>query len=166
MNNKRWFILMAFSIVTLTLLSACSSAASEQTVDSAGEEHLDEDEHGEEEHMDTPAEYADLTNPYAGDHEAGEAGAVLYEVNCATCHGEEGGGDGPAAEALDPKPASLADAHMMEDMSDGALFWRISEGGTMEPFNSAMPPWKSSLSEDEIWQVITFLREFSEDDHD
>ena len=161
MNNKRWFILMAFSMFTILVLSACSSAASEQSSELA-----EEDEHTEGEHMDTPKEYADLTNPYAADHEAAEAGALLYEVNCATCHGVEGQGDGPAAEGLDPKPANLADAHMMEDMSDGALFWRVSEGGAFEPFNSTMPAWKGTLSEDEIWQLVTSIREFAEDDHD
>jgi mono/diheme cytochrome c family protein len=33
----------------------------------------------------------------------------------------------------------------------------------MEPFNSAMPAWKDTLSEDEIWQVIAYIREFAED---
>ena len=158
MMSKRWILIMALATGAILLLSACSSAVGEQ---SSGE-----DDHAEEEHMDTPKEYADITNPYAADHEAAEAGAVLYEINCATCHGVGGQGDGPAAEGLDPKPASLADAHMMEDMSDGALFWRVSEGGTMEPFNSAMPPWKGLLSEDEIWQLVAYIREFAEDDHD
>ena len=55
---------------------------------------------------------------------------------------------------------------MMEEMSDGALFWRVSEGGMIEPFNSLMPAWKDTLSDDERWQVITYIREFAEDDHD
>ena len=166
MNNKRWFTLIALSVVAIFLISACGSTASEEVPKPAEEEHLDEESHDEDAHMDSPAEYADLTNPFAGDHEAAEAGALIYEVNCAACHGPEGLGDGPAAEALDPKPASLADAQMMEDMTDGALFWRVREGGILEPFNSAMPPWKDVLSEDETWQVITFLREFAEEDHD
>jgi mono/diheme cytochrome c family protein len=54
---------------------------------------------------------------------------------------------------------------MMAELSDGYLFWRASEGGTFEPFNSAMPPWKDVLSENERWQVITFLRSLSVDEH-
>jgi mono/diheme cytochrome c family protein len=146
------FILILFSAL---LLAACSGGAAPDDDHDTGAEHIG-----------APAEFESLTNPFAGDHEAAEAGAEIYEINCASCHGVEGKGDGPAAEALDPKPASLADAHMMEDMSDGALFWRVSEGGAMEPFNSAMPAWKETLSEDEIWQVITYIREFAEDDHD
>ena len=51
---------------------------------------------------------------------------------------------------------------MMQDLSDGYLFWRISEGGAMPPFNSAMLAWKGTLSEEEIWQVISYVRTFSE----
>jgi mono/diheme cytochrome c family protein len=160
MKNRRWILIIALVAAAILVLSACSSAGSEQAA--ADDDHAEE----EEAHIDPPAEYADLENPFAGDHEAAEAGAEIYEINCASCHGPEGLGDGPAAEGLDPKPASLADAHLMEDMSDGALFWRVSEGGTFAPFNSAMPPWKDVLSEDERWQVITFIREFAEDDHD
>lgn len=155
MRIKRLFILAALGVAAVFVLAACSSAASD-----------DDHDEGDRAHIETPAEYADLTNPFEGDHEAAEAGAEIYEINCSTCHGPEGLGDGPAAEGLDPKPASLADAHLMEDMSDGALFWRVSEGGGFAPFNSAMPPWKDTLTEDQIWQVITFLREFAEDEHD
>jgi len=41
MNNKRWFILMALSMLAMLVLSACNSAANEPTSDTAGEEHLD-----------------------------------------------------------------------------------------------------------------------------
>ena len=50
----------------------------------------------------------------------------------------------------------------MQDLSDGYLFWRVSEGGAMPPFNSAMLAWKGTLSEEEIWQVISYVRTFSE----
>jgi mono/diheme cytochrome c family protein len=146
------FILILFSAL---LLAACSGGAAP------------DDDHDEgAEHIGAPAEFESLTNPFVGDHEAAEAGAEIYEINCASCHGPEGKGDGPAAAGLDPQPASLADAHLMEDMSDGALFWRVNEGGMIEPFNSAMPAWKDTLSQDEIWQVIAYIREFAEDEHD
>ncbi len=154
--NKKYWLMIVLALVTMLLLSACSG----------GTETEDGHSESEEMHMEIPAEYENLTNPFADDHEAIDSGAEIYEVNCATCHGPEGKGDGIAAAGLDPKPASLNDAHMMEEMSDGALFWRVREGGVMEPFNSAMPPWKSILSDDEIWQVIAFIREFAEEDHD
>ena len=137
-------------------LAACSNGSSEQV-----DAHMEA-----EEHVETPHEYEELKNPYEGDHEVAEAGAEIYQANCETCHGTEGKGDGPAAAGLDPQPADLTDTHMMEEMSDGALFWRVSEGGMMEPFNSVMPAWKGTLTDDQIWQVVTYIQEFVEEDHD
>ena len=47
---------------------------------------------------------------------------------------------------------------MMNELSDGYLFWRVSLGGQMEPFNSAMPAWEAGLSEEQRWQVISYVR--------
>ena len=41
--------------------------------------------------------------------------------------------------------------------TDGYLFWSISEGGI--PIQTAMPAFKGSLSEEEIWKIIIYLRE-------
>jgi mono/diheme cytochrome c family protein len=43
-------------------------------------------------------------------------------------------------------------------MSDAYLYWRISEGGLMEPFNSLMPGWKGMLNDQNIWKIITYIR--------
>jgi hypothetical protein len=48
--------------------------------------------------------------------------------------------------------------HMMAEVGDDYLFWLISEGGMIEPFNSLMPAWKQVLGEEERWQVIAYLR--------
>jgi hypothetical protein len=41
---------------------------------------------------------------------------------------------------------------------DDYLFWRISEGGTHEPFASAMPRWQDVLDDDARWDVINYVR--------
>jgi mono/diheme cytochrome c family protein len=103
-----------------------------------------------------PAEYAGKKNPMGGDAAAAEAGKQTFNIYCASCHGQSGQGDGPAAASLDPKPQDLA-GHEVE-MGDDYLYWRIAEGGMMEPFKSAMPAWKDALSEEQIWQIISYLR--------
>jgi hypothetical protein len=141
----------------------------DEHMDEHEDEHMDEhedehmDEHSSEHmHVEPPHDFESLENPVAGDSAAIDAGQEIFTIHCETCHGPEGHGDGPGAEGLDPKPANLADADMMHDLSDGYLFWRVSEGGAFEPFNSAMPSWKETLTEDQIWQAIAYLTTLSE----
>jgi mono/diheme cytochrome c family protein len=163
---KRFFVLFV-----LLFLVACATTAEETVSEGETMAHTDdhaaagEDQHGamgQHIHAAAPEEYADLTNPMAGDETAVAAGKSTFEIYCMSCHGEGGQGDGPAAEALNPKPADLTDGMMMTDLGDEYLFWRISEGGAMEPFNSAMPAWKNSLSEDQRWQLVTFVRSLAD----
>jgi mono/diheme cytochrome c family protein len=103
-----------------------------------------------------PAEYAGLTNPIPADEDSLARGAETYATLCATCHGDGGMGDGPAGVSLDPAPAPIA--HTSQMLGDDYLFWRVSEGGGMEPFNSAMIAWKSGLDEEARWDVINYVR--------
>ncbi len=176
---KQIRLVFLLTIVILLLLgTACAApeaieASSEGTASTADEGHMDNDDHHDEDdhqvahiHVAAPEEYAALDNPFADDHEAIEAGEETFNTLCATCHGEEGKGDGPGAAELDPKPADLSDDMMMSSLSDGYLFWRVSKGGDLEPFNSAMPAWESGLTKSQRWQVISYLRTLSDDDHD
>lgn len=110
-------------------------------------------------HPPVPTEFAGKSNPLAGEAAAAETGKQIYQTNCTPCHGEAGMGDGPAAKSLNPPPLPLATE--MDQISDDYLFWRISDGGGMAPFRSAMPAWKGILSEEQIWQVVAFLRTLS-----
>lgn len=104
-------------------------------------------------HAAIPEPYNSLTAP-AVEEGALERAAEFYTQNCASCHGDGGWGDGPAGQALDPAPAPLA--RTSTRMTDGYLFWRMSEGGAV--FSSAMPAWKETLSEQQIWEMIAYLR--------
>jgi len=110
-------------------------------------------------HATIPAEYSGLESPVPASEESVANGAAIYEAQCATCHGEEGMGDGPGGAALDPSPAPIA--HTARMLADDYLFWRISEGGAISPFNSAMPSWKGALDEEVRWDVINYLRVMS-----
>jgi mono/diheme cytochrome c family protein len=83
-------------------------------------------------------------------------GRNLYMDNCASCHGSDGLGDGDAGRSLEPSPAILRSFVQMPMSGDEYLLWAISEGG--ERFETAMPAFKDSLSDDNIWKIIAYMR--------
>lgn len=103
-----------------------------------------------------PAAYQGARNPMPRTPATVRAGGALYAANCAACHDASGMGDGDAGQALYPSPALLAHLLRMPQAVDAYLLWAISEGG--EPFATAMPAFKDTLSQDQIWQIITYMR--------
>ena len=85
-------------------------------------------------------------------------GAARYQQLCASCHGPRGAGDGPAGQALEPKPAKHGDGSYMNGLSNEHLFRVIKEGGAAVGKSPAMAPWGGALSEAEIWNVVAFVR--------
>jgi mono/diheme cytochrome c family protein len=85
-------------------------------------------------------------------------GALLFERHCVACHGLSGRGTGPAGQDLAPAPANLAWlAPAPVGRSDPYMYWAIAEGG--KPVGSGMPSFKGTLSADEIWSVIAYIRQ-------
>ncbi|MBN8555440.1 MAG: cytochrome c/FTR1 family iron permease [Deltaproteobacteria bacterium] len=79
-------------------------------------------------------------------------GKNLFVANCTSCHGVTGHGDGPAAVALNPKPANFHDDELMQSVSAFKAFNVIKVGipGTgMAPF--------PALSEEDIWNLSFYL---------
>jgi cytochrome c oxidase cbb3-type subunit 2/cytochrome c oxidase cbb3-type subunit I/II len=79
-----------------------------------------------------------------------EEGSALFLAACASCHGETGAGDGPAAGTLAPTPTSF---HLKQPTQQRA--WEVLENGVP---GTAMPPWKNQLSEDERHALVEYLR--------
>lgn len=109
-------------------------------------------------HTGLPAPYQGKENPLVYDTEILKKGKDLYVSACSGCHGQNGDGNGPAGENLDPRPANLISTMNSFFADDDFLYWTISEGGV--PFKTAMPPFKNIFDEKQIWSIISYLRTF------
>jgi mono/diheme cytochrome c family protein len=105
-----------------------------------------------------PAEYADKHMPegWWTDPAVIAEGKEIFEgkfdidVNCASCHGRDG----------KPKKRGARDFRTAENMkyfSDSFWFWRMSEGVP----NTKMKAWKTKLTEEQRWKVMTYEHTFS-----
>ncbi len=95
-----------------------------------------------------------------------ENGRHVYYSNCFFCHGDLMRGDGMYAHALLPVPTNFQDPGTIAQLQESYLFWRISKGGPglpeeAGPWMSAMPAWEQFLDEEQIWDVILFLYDFT-----
>lgn len=64
----------------------------------------------------------------------------VWEAKCATCHGPEGRGDGPAGAALDPRPRNFHDRGWQGRVKDDHLKKVIVEGGAAVRLSANMAP--------------------------
>ena len=88
-------------------------------------------------------------NPLPPTADAVKRGHNLFHRDCEPCHGTAGHGDGMLAASLLPRPADLA-SKQVQSQSDGALFWKMTEGRGVMP--------KAKLDENEKWAVIDYIR--------
>ena len=83
-----------------------------------------------------------------------EAGTKIYQRICVNCHGESGKGNGISAGFLPVLPRDFTNCRFQRKRTDGELFYVIKFGSW------PMPPMVPSISEDEAWTVIPYLRTF------
>lgn len=81
------------------------------------------------------------------------AGAKLYTVNCAVCHGASDGKPSNIAKGLYQHAPQLA-KHGVDDDPEGETYWKIKHGIRL----TGMPAFSATLSDNEIWQVTLFLK--------
>lgn len=84
-------------------------------------------------------------------------GRALFEQHCTSCHGSGGLGDGVQAAALRVQPANLSEPHTALHTA-GDMFWWFSHGIPA----SGMPGYADRLGETERWDLVNFLRAFSQ----
>ncbi len=142
--KKSIWVLLAVVVMSALLLAACGGGGGQAKVERKA----------------PPPEYAGKTNPYKDNEAAVAEGKELYNVNCATCHGETGAGDGPAGASLDPKPANLIAS--AKEASEDYEFWIVSEGGAAAGRSASMAAYKGVLTEDEIWKILAYIDTFGE----
>lgn len=94
-----------------------------------------------------PPPYAGLKNPFPwSDASVQAAGKALYQLYCLGCHGVTGSGVASSDFSARHYPQRL------EDRPD-LYYWILSEGS----MDKGMPPFKSSISEQARWQVLTYI---------
>jgi copper transport protein len=99
-----------------------------------------------------PATAAGMANPQPATTDSILRGHNLYLANCAACHGVNGEGDGPTAEGWLPALRPLGTD--VPSLSDGALAYRIAVGSA----GTRMPAFASTLSENDRWDLVNYLR--------
>jgi len=92
-----------------------------------------------------------LKNPVAPTEASLAQGRVLFETNCAICHGKTSAERGPVGKKLVPPPPAL-DQNMVKGLSDAVIFNAITNGF------GRMPVFKDKLVPEERWKLVNYLR--------
>jgi len=104
-----------------------------------------------------PRSYAGLQDPSPDTNLKLSRGAAIFDRHCSSCHGWTGQGTGPEAFALVPAPADLEWlARTPKTRSTPYMYWTIAEGGRQ--FESDMPAFKRTLTRNETFAVIAYIR--------
>lgn len=100
-----------------------------------------------------PSKYQKMTNPYTDDlDDLIEVGADIYALQCSSCHGDEGLGDGSKAKNLETYPGDFS-TDEFKAYTDGELYYMSIVG------RDEMPSFEKKLSDDEDqWAVIEFIK--------
>ena len=99
-----------------------------------------------------PDKAAAAANPEKkGSAETINEGKALFAKNCQSCHGKKGQGDGTKASELKTEPGDFSKSGF-QSQSDGAIFYKISEG------RDDMPSFKKKMDAKEIWDVVNYMR--------
>jgi mono/diheme cytochrome c family protein len=95
-----------------------------------------------------------LKNPTATNAESIARGQEAFSHYCAACHGLDGQNTGvPFADATSPPVPSLK-SEKVQAYTDGQIHWVITNG----IFPSGMPAAQGILSDDEIWDIVIYIR--------
>jgi mono/diheme cytochrome c family protein len=98
-----------------------------------------------------PDNFKSMKNPVAQSDASTKAGLAVFTKNCASCHGKTGLGDGVKARTLKDFPGNFSKADF-QSLADGDIFYRTKTG------RGEMPKYDGKLADDDIWNVVNYLR--------
>jgi thiosulfate dehydrogenase len=96
---------------------------------------------------------APKNSPLQVSNENYQAGAHIYRVHCAVCHGLPGQPASAASKGMYPRPPQLFKGHGVTDDPVGETYWKVANGIRL----TGMPAYTDSLSQTEMWQVSLLL---------
>ena len=102
-----------------------------------------------------PPEVKVRKNPLPSNDANLAAAKPVYNEYCANCHGDTGKGDGSDAMMYDPGPSNLTERMHMNSLTDGEIFYQITQG------RKPMPSFRKKLTEDQRWQLVILVRSFA-----
>ena len=100
-----------------------------------------------------PDKDKNMENPEAADAESIKVGRMLYNKNCASCHGKTGLGDGPKARGLDTFSGDFSGA-LYQGQTDGEHFYKTKVG------RGEMPKYEGKIDDEDIWHMVNYMRTF------
>jgi len=102
--------------------------------------------------VETEVDVSKISEPWVPNKDMVAHGKKLFAQNCATCHGNEGKGDGPAGQALNPKPRNLVEGPWKKGGGYTGWYTVLTEG--LPP--SAMVAW-AFLKPVDRWALVQFI---------
>jgi len=111
---------------------------------------------GEHEEEAGPVEVASTGAAAAGEFSA----ASSYQAVCSTCHGAEGGGDGPAGTALDPPPANFTDPAFWAERDRERIITVLREGAAAVGGSSLMVSFGALYSDEQLEAMADYVMAF------
>ena len=100
-----------------------------------------------------PDEFRNMKNPVMANDSSMKAGKLLYDKNCASCHGKTGLGDGIIAGNLETFPGDFSDC-TYQSQTDGEHFYKTKYG------RGDMPKYENKIPDTDIWLMVNYMRSF------
>lgn len=108
---------------------------------------------GQQEPWVVPDEFKNMKNPVMANDSSMKAGKLIYNKNCASCHGKTGLGDGIIAGNIETFPGDFS-GEDYQCQTDGEHFYKTKYG------RGDMPKYENKIPDADIWNMVNYMRSF------